>query len=170
MVGEYSVRGGILDVFSPESPKPVRMDLFGDQVESIRRFDVESQRSVMKVEDCTLLPLTEYQRSRELLVELGGTDARGGHPRDATCPRPASRFRAGNWWPPWSGRVHASVFALPGTPRGGMGRAGPGCRRRRSPVEAPGTDRNPRRLTIPERSFSAGKSCNGRLALSPRSR
>ncbi len=70
MVGEYSVRGGILDVFSPEAPKPVRIDLFGDQVESIRRFDVESQRSVLKVEDCTLLPLTEYQKSRPLLVEL----------------------------------------------------------------------------------------------------
>ena len=45
-------------------PKPVRIDLFGDQVESIRRFDVESQRSVLKIEDCTLLPLTEYQKSR----------------------------------------------------------------------------------------------------------
>jgi transcription-repair coupling factor (superfamily II helicase) len=45
-VGEYSVRGGILDVFSPEAAKPVRIDLFGDQVESIRRFDPESQRSV----------------------------------------------------------------------------------------------------------------------------
>jgi transcription-repair coupling factor (superfamily II helicase) len=70
MVGEYSVRGGILDVFSPETPKPVRIDLFGDQVESIRRFEVESQRSVLKLEDCTLLPLTEYQRSRAMLVEL----------------------------------------------------------------------------------------------------
>jgi transcription-repair coupling factor (superfamily II helicase) len=68
MVGEYSVRGGILDVFSPEAPKPIRLDLFGDQVESIRRFDVESQRSVLKIEDCTLLPLTEWQKSRDLLV------------------------------------------------------------------------------------------------------
>ena len=42
----------------------MRIDLFGDQVESIRRFDVESQRSVLKVEECTLLPLTEYQKSR----------------------------------------------------------------------------------------------------------
>jgi transcription-repair coupling factor (superfamily II helicase) len=47
MVGEYSLRGGILDVFSPEAAKPVRIDLFGDQVESMRRFDVESQRSVL---------------------------------------------------------------------------------------------------------------------------
>ena len=71
MVGEYSVRGGILDVFSPESQKPVRIDLFGDQVESIRRFDVESQRSVLNVEDCLLLPLTEYQKSRPLLSQIG---------------------------------------------------------------------------------------------------
>ncbi|MDE3167954.1 MAG: DEAD/DEAH box helicase, partial [Acidobacteriota bacterium] len=70
MVGEFSVRGGILDVFSPEAAKPVRIDLFGDQVESIRRFDVESQRSVLKVEEATLLPLTEYQRSHALLAEL----------------------------------------------------------------------------------------------------
>jgi transcription-repair coupling factor (superfamily II helicase) len=70
MVGEYSVRGGILDVFSPESQRPVRIDLFGDQVESIRRFDVESQRSVLKIEECTLLPLTEFQRSRQLWLRL----------------------------------------------------------------------------------------------------
>ena len=71
MVGEYSVRGGILDVFSPESSKPVRIDLFGDQVESMRRFEVESQRSVLKVDECVLLPLTEFQKSRPMLVELG---------------------------------------------------------------------------------------------------
>ena len=70
MVGEYSVRGGILDVFSPEAAKPVRIELFGDQIESIRRFEVESQRSVLKIEECTLLPLTEYQKSRALLAEL----------------------------------------------------------------------------------------------------
>jgi transcription-repair coupling factor (superfamily II helicase) len=87
MVGEYSVRGGILDVFSPESQRPVRIDLFGDQVESIRRFDVESQRSVLKVEDATLLPLTEYQRSRALLAELAGLLREAGTPgRDLPPP------------------------------------------------------------------------------------
>jgi len=70
MVGEYSVRGGILDVFSPEAAKPVRVDLFGDALESIRRFDVESQRSILKLEEAVLLPLTEHQKSRELLREL----------------------------------------------------------------------------------------------------
>jgi transcription-repair coupling factor (superfamily II helicase) len=87
MVGEYSVRGGILDVFSPEAPNPVRMDLFGDQVDSIRRFDVESQRSVLKLEDCTLLPLTEYQKSRSLLVELAELIRETGIPgRDLPPP------------------------------------------------------------------------------------
>ena len=80
MVGEYSLRGGILDAFSPEAAKPVRVDLFGDQVESIRRFDVETQRSVLKVEECTLLPLTEYQRSRKLLAQLADLLQESGVP------------------------------------------------------------------------------------------
>lgn len=71
MVGEYSVRGGILDVFSPEASHPVRIELFGDEIESIRRFEVASQRSVMKLVDTTLLPMTEYQKSGALLRELG---------------------------------------------------------------------------------------------------
>jgi transcription-repair coupling factor (superfamily II helicase) len=59
MVGEYSLRGGILDVFPPESSQPVRIEFYGDLIESIRRFDPQSQRSVLKVEDCLLLPLAE---------------------------------------------------------------------------------------------------------------
>ncbi len=70
MVGEYSLRGGIFDVFPAEAPKPVRVEFFGDEVESIRQFDVESQRSVLKVSSTTLLPLTEYPRSRALLRQL----------------------------------------------------------------------------------------------------
>ncbi len=70
MVGEYSVRGGILDVFSPEAARPVRIELLGDQIESMRRFDVATQRSALKVTECTLLPLLEFPRSPSLLVEL----------------------------------------------------------------------------------------------------
>ncbi|MEX2261610.1 MAG: transcription-repair coupling factor, partial [Bryobacteraceae bacterium] len=62
MEGEYSLRGGILDVFPPEAPKPVRIELFGDTIESMRRFEVESQRSILKIPSCTLLPLTEYPK------------------------------------------------------------------------------------------------------------
>ncbi len=70
MVGEYSVRGGIFDVFPAEASHPVRVELFGDLIESIRQFDVESQRSVLKIGSATLLPLTEYPRSRALLRQL----------------------------------------------------------------------------------------------------
>ena len=70
MVGEYSLRGGILDIFPAEASKPIRLELFGDLIESIRRFDVETQRSVMKISETTLLPLAEYPKSRELFLEL----------------------------------------------------------------------------------------------------
>jgi transcription-repair coupling factor (superfamily II helicase) len=67
MVGEYSIRGGILDVFGAESARPLRVEFFGDEIESIRRFDVESQRSVMKISEAQVLPLVEQPRSRQLL-------------------------------------------------------------------------------------------------------
>ena len=70
MVGEYSLRGGILDIFPAEASKPIRIELFGDLIESIRRFDVETQRSVMKITETTLLPLIEYPRSREVFGAL----------------------------------------------------------------------------------------------------
>jgi len=70
MEGEYSIRGGIFDVFPAEAHRPVRIEFFGDTVESLRRFEPETQRSVLKIEDCTLLPLEETPRTRALLREL----------------------------------------------------------------------------------------------------
>ncbi len=70
MVGEYSIRGGIFDVFPAEAERPVRVEFFGDTIESIRQFDVASQRSVLKVTTAPLLPLAEYPRSRSLLRQL----------------------------------------------------------------------------------------------------
>ncbi len=70
MTGEYSLRGGILDVFPAEASKPVRIEFFGDEVESIRRFDVETQRSILKLNGIQLLPLLEYPKSKELLKKL----------------------------------------------------------------------------------------------------
>ncbi|HEX3748824.1 MAG TPA: transcription-repair coupling factor [Bryobacteraceae bacterium] len=111
MVGEYSLRGGILDVFSPESEKPVRIDLFGDQVESMRRFEVESQRSVLKIEDCTLLPLTEYQKSRGLLMELGDLMRQANVPgRD--LPLPGEPFPGWELLIPMVRPRTSSVFSL----------------------------------------------------------
>jgi transcription-repair coupling factor (superfamily II helicase) len=63
MVGEYSIRGGILDVFPADNARPLRVEFFGDEIESIRRFDVETQRSVVKVGEGRVLPLVEQPRS-----------------------------------------------------------------------------------------------------------
>ena len=111
MVGEYSLRGGILDVFSPEAAKPVRIDLFGDQVESMRRFDVESQRSVLKIEDCTLLPLTEYQKSGGLLVQLGEL-IREADVRGRDLPPLGETFPGWELLVPMVRPRNASVFSL----------------------------------------------------------
>ena len=70
MAGEYSLRGGILDVFPPGQDEPVRIEFFGDEIESIRRFDPATQRSTHKLTECVLQPLTEFQKSRAILTKL----------------------------------------------------------------------------------------------------
>ncbi|HET9308402.1 MAG TPA: transcription-repair coupling factor [Candidatus Sulfotelmatobacter sp.] len=67
MPGQYALRGGILDVYSPEAERPVRIEFFGDEVESIRRFDPTSQRSSNPMDEALLLPLTETPVSDQLL-------------------------------------------------------------------------------------------------------
>ena len=57
--GEYAVRGGILDLFTPGRANPVRLDFFGDTIESIKAFDVETQRSTKPVQKLTLMPTSE---------------------------------------------------------------------------------------------------------------
>ena len=70
LVGEYSIRGGILDVFPPEAGRPFRIEFFGDQIESMRRFEPDTQRSITKALEANLLPLIEYPKSRKLFSEL----------------------------------------------------------------------------------------------------
>ena len=70
MPGQFSVRGGIIDVFSPEAPQPIRIELLGDTIESIRAFDPNTQRSTNPMERATLLPLTEFPRRAEVLERL----------------------------------------------------------------------------------------------------
>ncbi|MGB9492360.1 MAG: CarD family transcriptional regulator, partial [Terriglobales bacterium] len=73
MPGQYATRGGILDVYSPESDRPVRVEFFGDEIESMRKFDPASQRSSNAVDEVVLLPLTETPVTEEL---LGAVNAR----------------------------------------------------------------------------------------------
>ena len=57
--GEFSFRGGILDVFPPVAVYPYRIELFGDEIDSIRTFNIESQRSIEKVECMEIFPAKE---------------------------------------------------------------------------------------------------------------
>ena len=59
MPGQFTVRGGIVDVFPAEAERPVRLELFGDTVESLREFDPNTQRSVRPIDRVTLPPLVE---------------------------------------------------------------------------------------------------------------
>lgn len=63
--GEFSLKGGILDIFSSYSTEPVRIDLFGEEIESIRTFDPDSQRSMTDLDQAVLLPADEYILSEE---------------------------------------------------------------------------------------------------------
>ncbi len=63
--GEYAMRGGIIDIFPAGEPEPVRLDLFGDTVESIRRFDAATQRSAGKLDRLTLRPVSEVPLDRD---------------------------------------------------------------------------------------------------------
>ncbi|HPS80597.1 MAG TPA: transcription-repair coupling factor, partial [Candidatus Limiplasma sp.] len=57
--GQCAMRGSILDVFPPNEPDALRVEFFGDEVDSIRRFDCISQRSIMRIKDVRLSPATE---------------------------------------------------------------------------------------------------------------
>ena len=58
--GEYSFRGGVIDLFPMGSALPYRIDLFDNDIESLRTFDVDTQRSIYKVNDVRLLPAREF--------------------------------------------------------------------------------------------------------------
>ncbi len=83
--GQFAVRGGIIDVFSWNHPLPVRIELFDDEVESIRQFDLDAQTSVEHLDSCIVLlgdleaktcPLRDYIREQDLTINANaGFDA-----------------------------------------------------------------------------------------------
>ncbi|MBP6410896.1 MAG: transcription-repair coupling factor [Pseudarcicella sp.] len=77
--GQYSVRGGIIDVFSFSNELPYRIDLFGDEVESIRTFDPESQLSIESVSTINIIPDVQtklVKETRESFLSFFNTNAR----------------------------------------------------------------------------------------------
>ncbi len=72
MPGQFTRRGGILDVYSAEADRPVRVEFFGDEIETIRKFDPETQRSQSGLDETQLLPLTETPLTERLLAAVNG--------------------------------------------------------------------------------------------------
>src|SRR6201991_44010 len=78
MPGQVTLRGGILDVYSTEMDRPVRVDFFGGEIESIRKVDPETQRSSSHLDDALLLPLTETPVTEKLLNAINARLTRAG--------------------------------------------------------------------------------------------
>ncbi|MDE7129000.1 MAG: transcription-repair coupling factor, partial [Alistipes sp.] len=74
--GQYSVRGGIVDIFSYAESKPYRIDMFGDEIDSLRRFDISSQLSAERPDSVEIIPnMTECEAERVSLARFVGGSA-----------------------------------------------------------------------------------------------
>jgi transcription-repair coupling factor (superfamily II helicase) len=65
--GEYAVRGGIIDIYPPTSPEPIRLDLFGDTLDQLKAFDPETQVSTRTLKEASLAPVSEILFSSDTL-------------------------------------------------------------------------------------------------------
>lgn len=65
--GQFSMRGGIVDIFPLTEENPVRIELWGDEIDSIRSFDAESQRSIENLDEITIYPAAEMVLDKEVL-------------------------------------------------------------------------------------------------------
>ena len=68
--GDYAVRGGIIDLFAPGMDTPVRLDFFGDTLESIRSFDPETQRTDAELRALDLVPMAEFQLTSDTIRQF----------------------------------------------------------------------------------------------------
>ena len=80
MPGQFTVRGGIVDIFPAEAERPVRLELFGDSLESLREFDPNTQRSVRPIEHVTLPPLVEQSGNGFAAGDGNGSGAAANRP------------------------------------------------------------------------------------------
>ena len=68
--GEFAIRGGLIDLFSPTSPEPIRMDFFGDTLDGLRSFDPETQRSTGQLKSIALAPVSEILFTDDMLGDF----------------------------------------------------------------------------------------------------
>ncbi len=113
-VGQFSVRGGIVDVFPPEAPWPFRLEFFGDQVESVREFDPATQRSRLGVPSALLLPLVEMRRSVRFFATLVKIlQERNPRRRAAAGNAAVNNDAEPEWAPEYSGPFPGWEFFVP---------------------------------------------------------
>ena len=84
--GQFSVRGGILDIYPLTEQNPIRIELWGDEIDSIRSFDAESQRSIENLEEITIYPASE-------LILTEDTIARGVKAIKKEAKAQSTKFR-----------------------------------------------------------------------------
>ncbi|MCK4631991.1 MAG: transcription-repair coupling factor [candidate division Zixibacteria bacterium] len=68
-IGDFALRGGLIDFFSPGAEAPIRVELFGDEIDTIREFDVSSQRTLRRIDHVSLLPRREIPITQESLEQ-----------------------------------------------------------------------------------------------------
>jgi len=68
--GQFAVRGGILDIYPLTEEVPIRIELWGDEIDSIRTFDIESQRSIENLTDVRIYPASEFEEEAEERVSF----------------------------------------------------------------------------------------------------
>jgi transcription-repair coupling factor (superfamily II helicase) len=120
--GEYAVRGGIIDLFAPGMPTPVRLDFFGDTLESIRAFDPETQRSIQTLRSLDLVPMSEVQLTSESIRRFrqAYVAAFGAPQRDDRLYEGVSEGRRvpglEHWLPLFHERLDTLFDYVPGVP------------------------------------------------------
>ena len=121
-VGEFAVRGGILDLFAPGADEAVRLDFFGDTLETIRAFDVATQRTTGTRNEVSLQPMTEVTLTPETISRFRRNyiEAFGAPSRDDGLYAAISEGRrfAGmeHWLPFYYERLDTLFDYLPGAP------------------------------------------------------
>jgi len=102
--GEYSIRGGIVDIFPAGLPEPVRLDFFGDELEAAKYFDPETQRSTTELKEIVLAPVSEIDFSDDALSLLrknflGEFGSPGGDPTYEAARERIRRQGVEQWLP-----------------------------------------------------------------------
>jgi transcription-repair coupling factor (superfamily II helicase) len=112
--GDYAVRGGIIDLYAPGTAEPVRLDYFGDTLESIRTFDPETQRTTGQLHGLDLVPVAEFQLSPDAIkrFRLGYIEAFGAPAPDDLLYHAVSEGRRHPGMEHWLPLFHEQLETL----------------------------------------------------------